>query len=467
MKEFTILLKKIQLATGKEFENLIILLGNFHLIKTGLACVGRYLRESGIEYLLVEAGIFGVNVVDQVLQGSNYARSIKGFFLIAEVLERLQLQQFFDKHNDAFENEVSLLIDLQESFNAGEFDLCKTFMSDFKNQSQNFIECYKNFEKRRSEEFSLFKYWNNTLKMIRLIRNLLRADRSGNFALHVECIKKMQPLFHIMDRINYTRWCSVYLNDLLGLQENYPAIYEEFVKGNSVVKATDIPFSSVGPDQRLEQTANRSKKSVGEIIGQTNIKEYVNKWNLIHHEMLAIDICFNEVTFVTDENYEVQVRKNFSVTNMENSELLIQNLMKLIVGERNPFQSGSMPLKNLLTEEKVNERNSQCLLQLFSTGCELFEIYRLERFQNRTKALSVALKRFNLPTFKTPDTKEAKKPISDEKDDKMSQRMFEIARLRKYSIKRLLAFEGTQKDMLFNDKGLLNKEKIKVCFDES
>ena len=81
--------KHIQLACGEKFKNLFIMIGGFHLLKAGLACVGKYMRNSGIENLLVESRIFGENVVEQVLLGKNYSRSMQGFLLIAEVLERL------------------------------------------------------------------------------------------------------------------------------------------------------------------------------------------------------------------------------------------------------------------------------------------------------------------------------------------------------------------------------------------
>lgn len=172
------LAKEIQLATGKKYEKLLILLGDFHLIKTGLACIGKYLRDSGIEHLLVESGMFGINVVDKVSHGSNYARSIKGFLYLAEILERLQLKEFFKQETESFENELALLIELQETFNAGEFEESKLILKNFEIQAEKFIESFQKFNKDRSAQSPLYKYWDNVLKMIRVIRDLLRANRS-------------------------------------------------------------------------------------------------------------------------------------------------------------------------------------------------------------------------------------------------------------------------------------------------
>ena len=253
--------KHIQLIYSDKFKNLFIMLGDFHLLKAGLACVGKYLRDSGIEHLLIESRIFGSNVVEQVFLGSNYSRSIKGFFLIAEVLERLLLEQFILDHPEEFEYEMSLIQALKSTFEEGDFNACKNLLNDFKNCSENLINELHNYIERNKKTSQTYFYYYNVILMIRTLRDFLRADRSGDFFLHIDSVKKLLPLFLIMDRTHYTRWCTIYLNDILGLEKNYPEIYKEFVSGKFAIKFSDIPFSSSALDQRLEQTVNKSKKS--------------------------------------------------------------------------------------------------------------------------------------------------------------------------------------------------------------
>ena len=81
-----------------------------------------------------------------------------------------------------------------------------------------------------------------------------------------------------MDRHNYARWCSVYLEDMLTLQETAPEAYQEMCKGRFTVKHPDKTFSSVSTDQAFEQTINRSSKSTSGIIGITKKKENVLAW---------------------------------------------------------------------------------------------------------------------------------------------------------------------------------------------
>ena len=44
--------------------------------------------------ILTECGIFGLNVVEAVLNQSNYVRSVKGLYLLTEAMERLQFIEF-------------------------------------------------------------------------------------------------------------------------------------------------------------------------------------------------------------------------------------------------------------------------------------------------------------------------------------------------------------------------------------
>ena len=60
---------------------MVIMLGTFHLTKIFIQCIGKYLRNNGAETIFVENAVFGTNVVQSVLTGGNYVRSVKGFML--------------------------------------------------------------------------------------------------------------------------------------------------------------------------------------------------------------------------------------------------------------------------------------------------------------------------------------------------------------------------------------------------
>lgn len=88
----------------------------------------------------------------------------------------------------------------------------------------------------RGEQSKICKYWNNVLNMISLMHDLILADRTGNFSLHFKSIQKLQPIFSVMDRMNYFRWSSVYTEDMLSLKDTARELHAYVNKGGLTVK---------------------------------------------------------------------------------------------------------------------------------------------------------------------------------------------------------------------------------------
>ena len=63
------------------------------MTKSFLGCMGQYLRGSGAGKIWTESLVFGINVVESVLNGRCYVRSLKGMLLLGENM--LQWCEFF------------------------------------------------------------------------------------------------------------------------------------------------------------------------------------------------------------------------------------------------------------------------------------------------------------------------------------------------------------------------------------
>jgi len=86
--------REIQLIRHDEFQDIILCMGTFHMAKVALGCLGKLLAGSGAETILVESGVFGANVVQSVITGKNYTRSLKGMQLLKEAMLRLEWAEF-------------------------------------------------------------------------------------------------------------------------------------------------------------------------------------------------------------------------------------------------------------------------------------------------------------------------------------------------------------------------------------
>lgn len=269
--------RHIQLLEPEKFRNLFFMLGSFHTTKISLACIGRYLEESGVDHLFIETESFGVNVVQEVLKGTHYARSIKGIFMLGETLERLLLESFF-KENDyrMYELELTLISLLQDSFAEKDYSNSKSLSKEFISKCQKLTTDLEEFIEKRKKKSTSFHYWINVLILIQLLRDVVRADRSGDWILHVKSFGNFLPILYIFDRTNYIRWGSIYYQDILQLEKRKPELFAKFMEGKFVVKRSTASYTSVAGDQALEQTMNRSQKGNSGVIGCTKKKGFVS-----------------------------------------------------------------------------------------------------------------------------------------------------------------------------------------------
>ena len=89
----------------------------------------------------------------------------------------------------------------------------------------------------------------------------------------------MLPYFMRYDHTDYTRWGTIYINEMHHLP---PEVKREFEAGNFVVKRTNKRFNQVDPDQSQEWL-NRIRKKRDGIIGITKTSSALNRWALSYN----------------------------------------------------------------------------------------------------------------------------------------------------------------------------------------
>ena len=97
-----------------------------------------------------------------------------------------------------------------------------------------------------------FRMWSTYMNMVEILLDFIRAERDGNWTLHLEAFAAMLPWVTIYDHTNYARWGPVYLADMKLLEMTAPEVYAEFMQGNFVVKRTKRRFNQVPADQATE-----------------------------------------------------------------------------------------------------------------------------------------------------------------------------------------------------------------------
>ena len=90
-----------------------------------------------------------------------------------------------------------------------------------------------------------------------LLKNLVTADKTGDWERHLVTAEKLTPLSEQLHRINYLRYTSLYQAMMRKLPEQFPEIYKQLIKENFAVKTRSRTYNGVASDMKLEQTTQR------------------------------------------------------------------------------------------------------------------------------------------------------------------------------------------------------------------
>ena len=175
------------------------MLGAFHVQH----CIGKYIKGSGLEDSLVETNVFGVKVLESVLNGSSYAMCSKGFQILGDVIEQTKWKAFWKIHKDG---QVADVTDALNSFS-------KALISKDKYDSQEaFNQCiskikpltrkFQEFSVKCQENSAMCRYWDGFLTLRNLMRRLIAADRTGKWEAHLQTVQDLLPIFRECDSLN-------------------------------------------------------------------------------------------------------------------------------------------------------------------------------------------------------------------------------------------------------------------------
>ena len=459
--------KEIQLKNPEEFGNTVLCLGPFHMIKVVQASIGQYIDGSGAETIWTKNGVFGVNVVKQVLSGKHYKKSLYGLYILSEAIQRLQLEEFFRVHGcDDYVEELNILKCMKVSVGKKDKEQSKKQLSDFMTKSDSLIADFKSFKEDMATKSETFKFWDTFVCMVALLMDLVRSVKEGNWLLHLHTVKCILPLFSIFNRTNYLRWCSLYLEDMQKLEETAPDVYQYFMSGKFAVKHTAGKFKAVPADQCLEQTINRSQKSNAGVIGTTKRKEFVAQWEIIYHETLDVVNLHREICGVGSRYSESDTNHEFNETLTKQMEEKMTKMLSYIHARENPAKIPSeIRLHNILSQAIMSEEIRQSLLSVFARGNEMYQAFRNERYINKTKAISDTISRSKVKTFKSAyeGKSESDKKKATKKESTEAQRIVDVAKERNYDLEHLLKYDLVETSILFENNFMKKPAKSTLC----
>ena len=231
-------------------------------MKETFAVLGMLIEGCGFEDIAFQSGISTTGSLNGVIAGTHYNRCWKIHQHFAEALERLLFKRFCN------ENGVTNVRGILGENSVDDFAI-GAMESVIENQSfQDLQERYGQYkDKIRSGLLGkTCQFWLvNYLDVMEVLHLIHSAVQGNDYALKLEGWIRMMPYFFALNKTNYSRYGSYYIQQLISLDRTHPGCKELIeIKGVSVQAKDQYPLRTA-IDQRGEQTLNREAKSVGGI----------------------------------------------------------------------------------------------------------------------------------------------------------------------------------------------------------
>lgn len=249
---------EIKWKEPEKFKNCVLMMGMFHMLMTYMHILSKRFADAGLKDALIQSAVVAEGSVESALRGKSYNRGVRLYKLFYESLQRLLIDRLEDA---AIADKIDTLSDKpldNEIYNALEQD------EDIDDYFNNYTDLKERIKKSDS---SLPKFWISYIEMVEILLNAIFACRAGLWDLLLESIREIIPYAFAYDNINYARYLSVMLGDMLTLETEFPEIYNQFLKGNFTAQITDGVFSRVETDKVIEMTLNKDTKTPGGTTG--------------------------------------------------------------------------------------------------------------------------------------------------------------------------------------------------------
>ncbi|KAE8738446.1 hypothetical protein FOCC_FOCC016069 [Frankliniella occidentalis] len=242
--------------TSEELENVIVILGGFHMAMSFLGCIGAVYAGSGLDDLF--STVYAKNSVPHIMGGHAYAGSVRANGLAQHAIGKLILQEIITA-NPGLGDEIALLYEeimqknqpLENLLNSSALDSLLNLFTE---------KCAQLSEKDRTS-----KLWVEYFRMMEVFRLFTQSLRTGDWELYLDSMRAMLPYFHAANHFPYAKGTHIYLQQMDRLETMMdPMDFEMYTKrGFFVVRHTDRFFKCVPMDYTIETKLMRHLKTCG------------------------------------------------------------------------------------------------------------------------------------------------------------------------------------------------------------
>ena len=139
--------------------------------------------------------------------------------------------------------------------------------------------------------------WLQYMEMVDILRKYIRAERTGNWELHLKALSEMLPYMAASGHNNYTKSGLIYLQHMSHLEKDHPEVYQHFQNGLHVIRRSERYWAGLSTDLVIEQVLMRSMKTSGGLTrgrGMTEQQRVI--WSLAMPACAEVNRAMQELT---------------------------------------------------------------------------------------------------------------------------------------------------------------------------
>ena len=258
-------------SSDGKLSSVVIRLGGFHLLMSFMGAVGYIMGGSGLKELW--SVIYAHDSVEKMLTGHAFARSLRAHFLT-----QLALAQIILREVEINEAAGKQLASLHETVMGN-----ATSSDDLNNDPvlAAVLQSVQDVMHEAAATSRTAKLWIQYYHQITLMRRFIRAERCGNWALHLETVREMIPHFHAAGHLAYAKYAHLYLQQMSDLENKMTEDeFQEFSSsGSFTIRRSDKLWAGVWSDMTIEQVLMRAMKTSGGLTRGRGLTDSVlSRW---------------------------------------------------------------------------------------------------------------------------------------------------------------------------------------------
>ena len=258
-----------EVSDENPIQDVVLFLGGFHPFMNLLGAIGTLMDGSGLKDILET--IYGENAVVHMMSGKAVQRSFRGHLLISQCLTNLIVSKIIDDE-PKFQDYVEQIEKLYSQIESGEIGL-DTFMTPVCLGTVSTALATRKEALCKCSETS--KLWLNYQRMLEVAQELIEADRTGSWEMHLHAVSECLPIFAAAGHSNYLKSGYLYLQKISELESiKHAEVYQKFINSFHVVRRSNHYWAGLGSDLVVEQTLMRSLKSTGGLTRESGMTEH-------------------------------------------------------------------------------------------------------------------------------------------------------------------------------------------------